>query len=558
MQLPFCIIAFARFMVFSKLHVSTATSVSTSTEDPCPVICACSKSMANPKSVDALCMVSAIDENTDFRSFNQTSFPSQMKLYCQKKENKSSTLKDGIFESLHAFSQIEIRDCHLTVVSRYAFRGMNSLTNLLIAGGKNTHFDNGCLQLPELANLQTVSILESNISSAPSLCNLPNLRKINLTRNNIRNFSNSGLMCQRPRPIEVIDISENCLANLPERFEEVTGKLQQLYASRNRIHNISATIFETLTSLKIIDLKENHISLFPQGVLGNNTKIDTLQLAHNSVGCLPQGIFDKLENLSFLNLDAMDLNNDIWYELQNLTGLKKLLLNDNNIQSIHIVTMRKLNNLELFTLSGNNINIVSNGTFESQSEMVLLNLSRNNIKSIESNSLSDLLKLETLDLKQNQILTFHDDAVNMLVYLRQLDLSYNHLERVPKLPVSLDDLNLSNNNISLLFDTTFSGLNTLFRLNLASNHIKYLPPNAFTTNINLHVLKLAFNNIYLVSSSIFPRNSNLQHLDLQYNDIQYIEFANEYFPFLASLDLSHNNIEWLIPGLRDVFPDSIQ
>ena len=92
----------------------------------------------------------------------------------------------------------------------------------MIAGGQNINFDNDCFQLPELSNLQTVTLIESNISSVPSLCNLHKLRIVNLARNNINSFSDSGLICERPSLIEIISISDNSIKDLPIKFKEIT------------------------------------------------------------------------------------------------------------------------------------------------------------------------------------------------------------------------------------------------------------------------------------------------------------------------------------------------
>ena len=578
MQLSCCFIVLASSVIFCGITSITAAKVNITAlnesvweqwapikEDldiqdsyPCPAMCLCSH-LRNPSRVQVLCQPYRI--NMDLTLLNRTSFLSELYIICGREMNiTSSTLHDGIFETLHAFFKIVIRDCYLTFVSRYAFRGLNSLTNLEIVGGQNTNFDHDCFQLPELSNLQTVTLVENNISSVPSLCNLHKLRIVNLTKNNINCFSDSGLICERPSLIEIISISDNSIEDLPIKFKEITSNLQRLYASRNRIDDISATIFETLTTLELLDLTENNLVSFPNDFLGNNTRIDTLHLSHNRVRALPKCIFSMLENLSSLNLNAMDLNDGIWYELRNLTCLQNLYLSDNNVQSLDKTTLLRQHNLKVLDVSENNISAIPNGTFVSQSDLLLLNLSRNNIIMIEKNSFAGLQNLETLDLQSNQIMTMHEKVFIQLVNLKHLILSFNYLtfEQLPDFPPSLFDLNLSNNNITMLFDTAFCGLSNLFRLNLESNNMTGIQTNTFVTNTNLQVLKLAYNKQDYLSHLSFPNNSKVQRIELQNNIIDLPDFPNDFFPFLTFLNLSHNKLKFIYNGLGTVFPESIQ
>ena len=179
---------------------------------------------------------------------------------------------------------------------------------------------------------------------------------------------------------------------------------------------------------------------------------------------------------------------------------------------------------------------------------------------IEKESFAGLQNLETLDLQSNQIMTMHENVFIQLVNLKHLNLSFNHLtiKQLPDFPVSLFDLDLSNNNITVLFDTAFSGLSNLFRLNLDSNNMTVIQTKTFVTNTNLQVLQLAYNKLDFLYHLSFPNNSKVQRLELQNNIIDVLDFPNDFFPFLTFLDLSHNEVEFIFNGPGTAFPESIQ
>ena len=523
-----------------------------------PTYCACWKH-ENPTSLDIQCTAHLMTD-TYFSMFNETIIPSNLILKCDP-NILYNTLSDGIFESLHAVSYLRIEVCHSMHISRQAFRGMLSLKTIIIRGGKQLIMDKECLQIPDLSNLETVTIIESGLTYAPVLCEREQLWLVNLTRNNLATFKDTGLICDHPTNIEIIDISENAITDLPKSMSKVTGKLAGFFASNNEIGKIAPTIFKKLTSVVEIDLRKNMILHFSRYFLGTNYGIKTLLLAHNTVVSLPNGIFSLIPNISFLNLNDMALNEDIWHQLNNMPMLQILFLHNNIIKSFDKEVLSKMKQLKLLDLSDNHLTLISNGLFKSQLQLGELNLTRNNITSIEKDAFTGLQNLYKLDIQQNNIQSIPSEALSELGNLVQLNISCNIIKFLPTFPASLKVLDLSENKISYIDDNVFSGLTNVLQINLAHNKINFIYQNAFKNNAKLQALGLGHNNISIFDYHMFPLNSSLNTLFLTHNNISDIcAFPTEYFPLLRVLDISNNKIKKIVSdnyGHHNLFPESI-
>ena len=525
---------------------------------PCPKECHCHLFL-NPIIIGVFCEVNALDKNEYFSELNKTLYLSYMVIDCDPNDPKESALSDGIFKSLHFFISIRINNCQIGYISERAFSGMRSLWGITIQGGTISHFAEKSLQLPELFMLGMVSITETALSTAPSLCNLERLLYVNFSRNSLRSFKDTGMICSNPGNIETIDVSDNSIEYLPTNLKSVTSKLKYLVCNGNKIRKINAELFQNLTDIETLNMKENHLTELPLAFLDNNPNMQVLKLAYNKIETLPLGVFSNLYNMSLLNLDGMGLNNDVWLELKNLTTLEFLFMSNNDLTSFDNKTMSKLMELHRLEISGNLFQQIPNGTFAFQGKLGFLNMSGNSIERIEKASFHGLSSLENLYLQFNQIKTVHSDALSQLLELQILNISHNHLETIPSFPTFLRILDLRCNYIIDFDSSTFLGMHMLQGLSLMSNRLTFLPDDAFRTNVNLSILNLASNNISSFDNQIFPEQSKLKSLVLHNNSISTIpSFTNKMFQNLRVIDISENKLVTLAAKKSEaLFPDSI-
>ncbi|KAM9584078.1 vasorin [Trichechus inunguis] len=129
----------------------------------------------------------------------------------------------------------------------------------------------------------------------------------------------------------------------------------------------------------------------------------------------------------------------------------------------------------------------------------------NGITTLDAGSFASLPNLQLLDLSQNQITSLPGGVFQPLANLSNLDLSANRLREVT--------------------NETFRGLRRLERLYLGKNRIRHIEPGAFDALDHLLELKLQDNELRVLPPLHLPR--------------------------LLLLDLSHNSLPELEPGILD-------
>ncbi|KAL2098351.1 hypothetical protein ACEWY4_007558 [Coilia grayii] len=175
-------------------------------------------------------------------------------------------------------------------------------------------------------------------------------------------------------------------------------------------HKLS-TIIGVPNTTQALMLTDGWIDLVDNTMLSNVGNISVLGLSNNAISTIKENAF------------------------QNLTGLKTLLLDHNQIssQTLNSTVFLWLSKLETLHLGNNAIENIDGYWFKNSKKLKILQLEGNLLSTLNSTtfSLSDLSNLETLDLSDNFITHVGQDSFRNLPQLRRLDLSRNRLENVP-------------------------------------------------------------------------------------------------------------------------------
>ncbi|ELT92496.1 hypothetical protein CAPTEDRAFT_134756, partial [Capitella teleta] len=114
------------------------------------------------------------------------------------------------------------------------------------------------------------------------------------------------------------------------------------------------------------------------------------------------------------------------------------------------------------------------------------------------------------------------------------------LNDVPSIQSNARLLNLENNIISNLTNTSFVALHNLVELNLAHNSIQELREGYFVDLGNLLTLNISFNDIEVIGTASFAGLIRLRELDLTNNMISEIE-ADAFVDLVSILELDLSN-----------------
>ncbi|XP_019723881.1 leucine-rich repeat and fibronectin type III domain-containing protein 1-like protein isoform X2 [Hippocampus comes] len=169
----------------------------------------------------------------------------------------------------------------------------------------------------------------------------------------------------------------------------------------------------------------------------------------------------------------------------------ELRLMDNFITTLRHRDFANMSSLIHLTLSRNTISQIRPLAFADLQDLHALHLDANRLTGLDDAHFQGLLNLRHLILANNQLHRITPGAFqDFLETLEDLDLSYNNLVEVPwdtisKL-VSVNTLSLDHNLIESVPEGIFSNLHKLARLDMTSNKLKKIPPDPLFLRIPVY------------------------------------------------------------------------
>lgn len=272
---------------------------------------------------------------------------------------------------------------------------------------------------------------------------LNNLRILVLRRNKFTAVP--GVVFELGQLVE-LDMSHNCLRGLSEDVGQLKG-LKKLCISHNKIQHLPSQI-GTLKFLEELDISFNDLRDLPKS-FSNLAKLRALDADHNKLNQFPTEI------LALSDLEELDCSGNKFEvlpaDIMKLQSIKIFWLS-----SLHISTLPDtfchLHNLESLMLDGNNLHTLP-PTFGNLQKLKMLNLSSNDFEHFPQVILS-ITGLEEIYLSRNK-LTCIPVEIGQLVNLANLWLDNNNITYLPDSIVELEKLEelvIQGNQIAILPD----------------------------------------------------------------------------------------------------------
>ncbi|XP_027715682.1 slit homolog 1 protein [Vombatus ursinus] len=466
-------------------------------------------------------------------------------------DNKIQSLAKGTFTSLRAIQTLHLAqnpficDCHLKWLADFL------RANPIETSGAR------CASPRRLANKRIGQIKSKKFRcSAKEQYFLPGTED-----HQLNSECNSDAVCPHKCRCEsnVVECSNLKLTKIPERIPQSTAELR---LNNNEISILEATgIFKKLPHLKKINLSNNKVAEIEDGAFEGAASVSELHLTVNQLESIRSGMFRGLD------------------------GLRTLMLRNNRISCIHNDSFTGLRNVRLLSLYDNQITTISPGAFDTLQSLSTLNLLANPFNcNCQLAWLGDWLR-------KRKIVTGNPRCQNP-DFLRQIPLqdvafpdfrceegqeeggclprpqcpqectcldtvvrcSNKHLRVLPKgIPKNVTELyldgnqftlvpaqlstfkylqlvDLSNNKIGSLSNSSFTNMSQLTTLILSYNSLQCIPPLAFEGLRSLRLLSLHGNDISTLREGIFTDVTSLSHLAIGANPL----YCNCYLRWLSS------------------------
>uniref|UniRef100_A0A8C1VCB8 Slit homolog 1 protein n=1 Tax=Cyprinus carpio TaxID=7962 RepID=A0A8C1VCB8_CYPCA len=438
-------------------------------------------------------------------------------------DNKIQTLAKGTFTSLRAIQTLHLAqnpficDCNLKWLADYL------RSNPIETSGAR------CTSPRRLANKRIGQIKSKKFRCSGKT--LPVVFVAGTEDTSLSSDCNNDPVCPAKCRCEsnVVDCSNLRLNRIPEHIPASTTELR---LNNNEITAIEAAgAFKTLSHLKKINLSNNKISEIEDGAFEGASSVNELHLTANQLDSVHSGMFRGLD------------------------GLRMLMLRNNRISCIHNNSFTGLHNVRLLSLYDNTLTTITPGAFDTLQSLSTLNLLANPF-----NCNCHLAWLSSW-LRNRKIVT-GNPRCQRPAFLKEIPLqdvalpdfrcqedqeepscmppvqcpsectcletvvrcSNKHLRILPKgIPRNVTELNtfldLSNNKISSLTNSSFASMSQLTTLILSYNALRCIPTLAFGGLQSLRLLSLHGNDISELPDGIFNDAASLSHLAIGANPL---------------------------------------
>ncbi|KAL7671337.1 hypothetical protein ACOME3_006237 [Neoechinorhynchus agilis] len=508
---------------------------------------------------------------------------------------RSSVLSSSVLYKLKRVKELEIEGAGIVKVQEDAFKEFMSLVRLSLSFNSISVIP---AQFPRQLPLLEILRLSNNMLTSESInviSRLRYLKLLDLSYNLIDHLAapNSGYFYNLEElyivgnPIKSVYKMES-FKNL--RYLHITylENVNDLLSCKDQysklyefmVTNGSAKAFDTnllaaAPRLENLEITRNQLESIPVGNQQTNENIKKFSLAYNQITFINENDFDDWKGLTKLHLPHNRINGFHKNAFSKLKSLRDIFLDYNQIKTIDPDTLRNNIILEIFSISYNQLNHIHRNLFRNTGNLEYVDLSGNRIRDLIARN-SPTYSIAFVALRGNKISTVtfsrtksYKTLANFGLYsefvpqsiltalkiygqnaTKVISLTNKNLTTFREIKMLLTiniliSLDLTNNKITMLGHTDFSGLVNLKYLSLQSNIITKIKSKSFEAASHLEAIDLSHNKLSTIPIDAFDGLGNLIFLNLADNKLRSIpgSLYDLKMPNLVFLNVSNNQVQ---------------
>ncbi|XP_044203567.1 vasorin-like isoform X1 [Thunnus albacares] len=296
-------------------------------------------------------------------------------------------------------------------------------------------------------------------------------------------FASSGLVSSFECPADCSCQPQDsifCIQRRSSTVPRVPTSTRNLYIFQNGIDTLAQDDFRGLGELELLDLSQNELAEVPDGVFEMLSKLKNLDLSSNHITHISKESFSGLVQLERLYLHANHIQS---IHMEAFDGLEMLL--ELKLQGNQLTSLPSLNfpNLLLLDLSNNNIPTLGPSDLQTP-HLEALKVASLGLISVNEDLIASLGNLHDLDISNNQLTevpqALKQDSLKGLI---KLSLAANSLGELKKEDFQklngLQELDLSGLNLQGFPHGFFQTFPRLTLLTAAENPFNCLCPLAW-------------------------------------------------------------------------------
>ncbi|XP_067012092.2 chaoptin [Anabrus simplex] len=325
----------------------------------------------------------------------------------------------------------------------------------------------------------------------------------------------------------------------PGAFNGLEGSLQWLDLSANNLTEMPHHLFQQFDSLRTVYLHDNVIaqSLKPMDNMnGFQRSLFRLDLSGKDMSIVNIQDLRRFQNLRAVSLSRLSqphLSPEDF--LQFGVDLEELRVTQSNVKTLKNHAFMHARGLKRIDLSENSISQIDPEAFsEIGHSLVSLKMAHglaSSMSRVPDEALRPLVSLQELDLSNNKLRSMPETSFHFLRRMRILELQDNELEEVHKgtfqkdIHERLEEIYMSFNRLNSIPTHAFKDLAALQQLYIDDNSISHIEWRAFMNLGRLRVLQLRGNKLVDIAPEAFQNLPALELLDLAYNELRSLDLA---------------------------------